>query len=130
MPLAPDFLSDTAAIVLGKTLDATAARQKSIANNIANVETPGYKRSYVSFEEELRSALNRKDKREIQKALSELVPVRRNDVFSPARPDGNNVNIDAEIADLAKTSLKHRAATVLLEGKIAMLRAAITEGKK
>lgn len=130
MPLAPDFLSDTAAIVLGKTLDATAARQKSIANNIANVETPGYKRSYVSFEEELRSALNRKDKREIQKALSELVPVRRNDVFSPARPDGNNVNIDAEIADLAKTGLKHRAAIVLLEGKIAMLRAAITEGKK
>jgi flagellar basal-body rod protein FlgB len=130
MPLAPDFLSDTAAIVIGKTLDATAARQKSIANNIANVETPGYKRSYVSFEEELRSVLSRKDRREIQKALSELVPVRRNDVFSPARPDGNNVNIDAEIADLAKTGLKHRAAAVLLEGKIAMLRAAITEGKR
>jgi len=129
MPLAPDFLSDTAAIVIGKTLDATAARQKSIANNIANVETPGYKRSYVSFEEELRSVLSRKDRREIQKALSELVPVRRNDVFSPARPDGNNVNIDAEIADLAKTGLKHRAAAVLLEGKIAMLRAATTEGK-
>ncbi len=130
MHLAPDFLSDTTAIVLGKTLDATAARQKSIANNIANVETPGYKRSYVSFEEELRSALSRKDRREIQKALSELVPVRRNDVFSPARPDGNNVNIDAEIADLAKTGLKHRAAAVLLEGKIAMLRTAITEGKR
>lgn len=130
MPLAPDFLSDTAAIVIGKTLDATAARQKSIANNIANVETPGYKRSYVSFEEELRSVLSRKDRREIQKAFSELVPVRRNDVFSPARPDGNNVNIDAEIADLAKTGLKHRAAAVLLEGKIAMLRAAITEGKR
>lgn len=130
MPLAPDFLSDTAAIVIGKTLDATAARQKSIANNIANVETPGYKRSYVSFEEELRSVLSRRSRREIQKALSELVPVRRNDVFSTARPDGNNVNIDAEIADLAKTGLKHRAAAVLLEGKIAMLRAAITEGKR
>jgi flagellar basal-body rod protein FlgB len=39
--------------VIGKMLDGAAARHKAIAANLANVETPGYKRRYVSFEKEL-----------------------------------------------------------------------------
>lgn len=128
--MASEFFSDVASTVLSKSLDAAAARQKSIANNIANAETPGYKRSYVSFEDELKSVLDKKSGHERRKGLRELTPVRQTDVFSPSRPDGNNVNIDAEIADLAKTSLKHKAATVMLQGKIAMLRSAISEGKR
>ncbi len=128
--MAADFFSDITATALGKTLDAAAARQKAIANNIANVETPGYKRSYVSFETELKTALARGGKRAVHRAVAELVPLRRTDITSPCRPDGNNVNIDAEIADLAKNSMNQKAAAVLLEGKIAMLRAAISEGKR
>lgn len=124
------FFTDIASTVLSKTLDAAAARQKSIANNIANVETPGYKRSYVSFEEELRNILSQPTKHGVREGLRDLSPQMLTDTVSPSKPDGNNVDIDAEIADLAKTALKHRAATVLLEGKIAMLRAAISEGKK
>ncbi len=128
--MASGFFSDTASSVLSKTLDTAAARQKTIANNIANVETPGYKRSYVTFEEELQRVMDMPNKRSRREALRTLAPLRRTDVFSPARPDGNNVNIDAEIADLAKVSLKYRAASVLMEGKIAMLRSAIMEGKR
>ena len=124
------FFTDIASTVLSKTLDAAATRQKSIAANIANVETPGYKRSYVSFEQELQAILSRPNKHDVREGLRDLSPQTLIDTFSPSKPDGNNVNIDAEIADLARTALKYRAAAVLLEGKGAMLRAAITEGKR
>ena len=128
--MAADLLSDTISTVLGKTLDATVARHKAIANNIANVETPGYKRCYVSFEEELVSAMRQGNPKHVRRAVRELVPLRRTDVLSPSRPDGNNVNIDAEIADLARNSLKNKAVSVLLEARGAMLRAAVSEGKR
>lgn len=128
--MASDLFSDITSNVLAKTLDASAARQKTIANNIANVETPGYKRVYVAFEDELRKVMDEGTRHGVRAGLKKLTPIRRTDLVSPSGPNGNNVNIDAEIADLAKTALKQKAATVLLEGKIAMLRAAITEGKR
>lgn len=128
--MASEFFSDIASTVLSKTLDTASARQKSIANNIANVETPGYKRTKVSFEAELQSVLSRKTGHAVRDGLKRLHPVCQKDAVSPAGPNGNNVNIDAEIADLAKATLKHKAATVLLEGKISMLRSAIMEGKR
>lgn len=127
--MASEFFNDIASTVLSKTLDAQASRQKAIANNIANVETPGYKRQYVSFEEELKLVLERKDGHKVREGLRDLVPRVLTDTVSASRPDGNNVNIDAEIADLAKVSLKYKAAATLLADKIAMLRNAIKEGK-
>lgn len=128
--LALEFFIDTASTVLSKTLDAAAARQKSIANNIANVETPGYKRSYVSFEDELQRVMDQGNSQSVRDGLKRLTPIRHTDNYSPDGPNGNNVNIDAEISDLAKTSLTNKAASVLLEAKISMLRAAISEGKR
>ena len=128
--MASRFFTDIASTVLSKTLDAAGERQKAIANNIANVETPGYKRSYVSFESELKTVLARSSAHGIRSGLRDLSPAVRLDSQSPAKPDGNNVNIDAEIAGLAKAALKHKAAAVLLESKISMLRAAISEGKR
>ena len=128
--MATEFFSDIASTVLSKTLDANAARQKTIANNIANVETPGYKRQYVSFEEELKLVLDRKGGHDIRDGLRDLEPEVKTDAVSASRPDGNNVNIDAEIADLAKVSLKYRAAATLLENKIGMLESAITGAVK
>jgi len=128
--LASEFFSDTASKVLSRTLDAASARQKSIANNIANVETPGYKRSYVSFEAELRRVLAQESPHAVREGLKNLTPVTQTDTISPSRPDGNNVNIDAEIADLTKTTLNFKAASILLEAKGAMMRAAVSEGKR
>ncbi len=128
--MASEFFSDIASSVLSKTLDAAAARQKVVANNIANVETPNYKRSYVSFESELKKIMQQPNGHDVRLGLKSLAPTCLLDVSSPAKPDGNNVNIDAEIADLAETALKYKAATVLLEAKIGMLRSAITEGKR
>lgn len=126
--MASEFFTDITSTVLSKTLDASAARQKAIANNIANVETPGFRRNYVAFEDELRKIMNEKGGHDRRQSLRELEPVRLTDVVSPGRGDGNNVNIDAEVADLAKTSIKYRATTTLMEAKGAMLRSAI-EGR-
>lgn len=125
-----EIFPDITSAALAKTLDAAAARQKTIANNIANVETPGFKRGTVSFESELRRVLDASTESEIREGLQQLAPIQEVDYQSPSRPDGNNVNIDAEISDLARTSLKYRAAATLLENKTGMLRAAISEGKK
>ena len=127
--MASEFLTDITQKVLARTLDASAYRQKTIANNIANVETPGYKRRYVSFEDELNTLLKSGTRRDIRKGLNEMSFVSKADYDSPTRPDGNNVNIDAEMADLAKNSLKYRAITTLLEGKGSMLRSAIMGGR-
>ncbi len=123
-----NLLTDVTSTALAKTLDAAAARQRAIANNIANVETPGYKRSYVAFEDELRRVMDEKTGDDLREGLNELTPVTQTDVLSPAREDGNNVNIDAEIADMAKNTIKYRAAVTLMEAKAAVLRSAI-EGK-
>ncbi|MHB9037039.1 MAG: flagellar basal body rod protein FlgB [Armatimonadota bacterium] len=128
--MASEFFSDITSTVLSKTLDAAATRQKAIANNIANVETPGYKRSYVDFETELKRVMQNKRGHALREGVRDLSPVRQTDIVSPVKPDGNNVNIDAEIADLAKTQGWHKAATTLLEAKIGLLRTAITEGKR
>lgn len=127
--MASEFLSDITSTVLSKTLDAAAARQKAISNNIANVETPGYKREYVSFENQLQDILSNGNKDNIRKGLRTLTPDCQVDESTPGRADGNNVNIDSEIAGLAKNSLQYRAAVVLLDGKISMLREAISGGK-
>jgi len=123
-----DLFNDVTSATLKKTLDATVLRQKSIANNIANVETPGYKRSAVSFESELRRVLHKDDGPAALDTVETLQPVRLTDTQSPARLDGNNVNIDAEIADLNKTVLLNRAATTLLQLRGSMIKSAVKGG--
>ena len=128
MSLFCKLTNSVASSALRETLDGLSARQKAIANNIANVETPGYKRSHVSFEAELKRVMERGRPHEVITNLKTLEPVRQTDTFSPSRTDGNNVNIDAEVADLAKTSLHYQAAVTLMELRGSIVRAAI-EGR-
>ena len=108
--------------VFSRALDGLARRQKVIANNIANAETPGFHRSEVNFESDLSAALATRPTAAAKKKLHELKPTVQMDMQSPERPDGNNVNIDKEMADLTKTGLSYRAATTLLELKGSILR--------
>jgi flagellar basal-body rod protein FlgB len=124
-----EFFSDITTMALAKTLDGVAMRHRVIANNIANVETPGFTRSDVSFEDSLRQAIDSSAdmaEGEINSISPEAVP----DATSPARPDGNNVTIDREMADLTKNSLSYEALTQLYNLKGSMIRQAITEGRR
>ncbi|MBK9576695.1 MAG: flagellar basal body rod protein FlgB [Fibrobacterota bacterium] len=125
----------TSAPALLRSLDASMLRQKSIANNIANINTPGYKRIEVQFESELRKAL---DPNRLQGArtdnghmdigkpnLHSLHP----EAYRPTDPtlpgQINNVDIDMEMAKLAENQILYNSGVKFLNDRIQTIRSAI-----
>ncbi len=117
-------LSDTNVVLLSKLLDLTATKNKVIANNIANVNTPGYKKSNVSFEKELLKAVESKDINKIQN-LKESVTVSQ---ATGTRKDGNNVDLDQELVTFYQMSDRHNIYLEILSQKFKGMVAAI-QGK-
>ena len=99
--------------VLDKAADASWNRESLIVNNIANVDTPGYKRKDLNFESVLREELgssryNSMDKRVSNADLSDLVAKPYTDYANYSyRMDGNNVDIDTEQVELASEQIKY-----------------------
>lgn len=106
--------------ILRQTLDAAALRHRVISQNVANVNTPGYQAKQVSFEGLLKRALTNKQ------SLAEASPVVEATEGLVARIDGNNVDIDLEVAELNKNSIMYETYTQLLTTKLAMMRSAVT----
>jgi flagellar basal-body rod protein FlgB len=120
--------------LLDKSLDASALRQQVRARNIANVSTQGYQRREVSFEEELRVAMRGSapalavtDPRHIgQPGGVEKVRPAVQVVDDPSLASGaNNVDIDYEMAELAKNQILFETVAQLLAGRFRGLRSAI-----
>lgn len=124
------FFPDVTSTTLEKCLDGLSVRHKVIADNIANVETPGFKRSDVSFEDQLKQAMDLGDDQSSMEQIQSLTPETQVDNTTPGRPDGNNVSIDKEMSEMTKNTMRYEAVVQLLNLKGAMLRAAITEGKR
>lgn len=124
---------------LEKGLDASWKRNEVITNNIANVDTVGYKRSEVEFESLFKEALEsgsfsakktRQGHMEIGSgnidSLSANIVV---DGSTSMRLDGNNVDIDYESAELAKNTIYYNTLIRKLTSEFTRLRMAIKEGK-
>ena len=103
--------------VLDKAADASWIRNNAIANNIANVNTPGYKRQDVNFEEQLRKAMKNSrytsiDERVANVDLERLDPITYRDHSTLSyRLDGNNVDIDTENVQLASNQIRYQGLT-------------------
>ena len=95
-------------------MDLLSARQKLVASNIANADTPGYQTRDIDFQSEY------------QNAMGDLPPAAINVQGLKTKPDGNNVDMDVELGDLNRNSLMAAAATQILALQIAQLRSAIT----
>ena len=99
--------------VMGKAADAAWQRNEIIANNIANVDTPNYKRQDINFEAQLRRALGESryetvDAKVAHITTSELKPRVYTDAANFSyRVDGNNVDIDTENVELASNQIKY-----------------------
>ena len=97
--------------VLEKASDASWTRNSVISNNIANVDTPGYKRKDIRFEEYLQGAVSggsSLDDNIADADLDSLTGTTYTDYASSSyRIDGNNVDIDTENAELAKNQIKY-----------------------
>jgi flagellar basal-body rod protein FlgB len=108
-----------------KMLDATVLRHEAIASNLANIETPGYKRLDVapSFSAELQQAVTAGDPDQIAGARPQL------SVDSAAiatNRDGNTVQLETELAEMNRNFLAHAMETQLVTGNLLKLRLAIT----
>jgi flagellar basal-body rod protein FlgB len=108
-----------------KMMDATALRHEAIASNIANIETPNYKRIDVksSFQAELNSALGTKD---ISKISSINPTLAEDSTAVSANRDGNTVQLESELLKLNENTLAHTLETQLVTGSLLKLRLAIT----
>lgn len=108
-----------------RLLDATVARHDAIASNIANAETPHYKRVDLapSFRQELQRALAGQD----ATRLNALRPTLALDAQAlSSRPDGNTVNLEKELVELSQNSLENAVQTQIVSASLAKLRLAIT----
>lgn len=120
-----------------KALDGAWERNKVISNNIANVNTPKFKRKEVLFEDQLKLAIDNKkvdlkttNIRHIKKARDGFSPIVVTDHTLSHRLDGNNVNIDTESANLAKNTIVYDALTRQITGDFEKIKNVISEGSK
>ncbi len=137
------ILFDSTVDNLGNGLDALSRRHQVLANNLANADTPGYKRSEVDFAVNLADAIQATEKPRLVTTSSGHLTGNRSDadpgVFrfterrvteTSGRPDGNNVDVEAEMAKLADNTVTYEAVARLLNDRFALLRTAISEGRR
>ncbi|HEY0455454.1 MAG TPA: flagellar basal body rod protein FlgB [Verrucomicrobiae bacterium] len=108
-----------------KMLDATVLRHDAIASNLANLETPNYKRLDVAptFQTELRSAMEGQNSSQLAAIQPQIVP----DANAVANgSDGNSVQLEGELIQLNKNFVEHSLETQLVTGNLLKLRLAIT----
>jgi len=113
--------------ILDKAADGAWLRNEAISNNIANVNTPNYKRQDVSFEEELKNALKANryetlDQKVADMNLDTITPRTYTDSSEYSyRMDGNNVDIQTENVELASNEIKYNALIQSISGKFSSL---------
>ncbi|MCD2345237.1 flagellar basal body rod protein FlgB [Clostridium guangxiense] len=111
--------------LLKKGLDASSERQNVISNNLANINTKGYKRSYVTFEDNLKDSVDnlemiRTDSRHINDGAEYGGIEVKTDNTTSMNEDGNNVDIDTEMTNEAQNTLKYYALTSEISRRISM----------
>jgi len=103
---------------LVRYLDLLSTRQKLVASNLANADTPGYHTKDIDFQFEFMS----------------LVKGQSPDTIEPQglyeKPDGNNVSVDREARLLSEDTIRFNMATTLVRGSLESIRKAIHEGRQ
>ena len=111
-----------------KSLDYLWKKQEVTANNLANVDTPGYKKKTVSFEDTFRrkmeAAVSAGDPDQVRQAITES-DYRVFSQNSSARVDENNVNADVEYTELSRTALDYQYMIQSVNSDITRYRSAI-----
>jgi flagellar basal-body rod protein FlgB len=109
---------DIASASLRVAVSGLSARQNVIANNIANIETPGFRARKVKFEEALSSAVS-------HGASPATVTPSVQTSLEPTRLNGNNVNLDQETLSHIDTTMRYQLTLRALDGKYGLIRDAI-----
>jgi flagellar basal-body rod protein FlgB len=102
-------------------MDVLTARQKLVASNIANVDTPGYKTQDIDFQSEFNNLL--------KSGSGGTAPHAQEVTGIRVKNDGNSVNLDREARLLSENSIRFSTASSLLKGQMRVLKSAIHEGQ-
>ncbi|MCX7614257.1 MAG: flagellar basal body rod protein FlgB [Clostridiales bacterium] len=125
-----DFINNSSLQVAQKSLDSLWMKQKVISNNIANMNTPGYKSKTVEFENLLKKAIaSSSNESELAENLSSIEPRVEQNNFTSGREDGNNVDIDSESIELVRTQIQYEYMTSMIANEISRMKYAINGGR-
>lgn len=132
-------LFSTSFQTLEGSLNASSLKQRTIASNIANVDTPHYKSKEVAFQSELKRALDQGKGLKSHQTNAQHIPFKNQGglglpqakVISQTgtlfNHNGNNVDMDYEMAEMAKNQLLYSALIERVNGRFNSLRKSITE---
>ena len=129
------FLQSVSPAAMEKATSALWQRMQMISTNIANQDTPGYKAKRLDFESVLQSELSTvKNSQSISRQqavdrIAAVTPQVYDETRTVTRADGNNVDILAEQAELARAQFQYQALTQKVSGYYATLKYAISGGR-
>lgn len=113
-----------------KSMEYLWGKQQITLQNLANVDTPGYKSKYVTFEDEFRTRLEQasmsRDDEKIAEAIEDSHLVIHDTGDESARLDENNVDADVENVELTRATLQYMYTAQAITSDIARLRTVIT----
>lgn len=110
-------LFDTTQSALNRAITGTTLRQATLANNLANANTPGYQRQDVDFHSALKSAIaGGPDSVNRVRASAQADPT------APLRLDGSSVDVDKENAAMAENGLEHEALVSVAKARVDILK--------
>ncbi len=129
--------SDEVPKIMKRNLDFVSARHSLISNNISQLDTPGYKAHDIDFKKQLRDALGTGSSLSLktthprhlgpsEMALKGLTPIPF-EVGGAEKSNGNNVNIDQEMAKLAENQIAYNAVTQMMMKRGSTIKSAVTE---
>jgi flagellar basal-body rod protein FlgB len=116
-------LFDLTQIALERALSGSALRQTVLADNIANANTAGFKRSDVDFQSTLAQALDSQGA--TPAGISNLSFAQKTDASATMRADGNSVDMDSEMAKLSENSVAYQALISIAHARLSMLQSVI-----
>ena len=115
------MLGDITSVALHSAMRGLSARSRAVADNVANINTPGFLAGRVEFESALRDALG--------SGTAPVVTPGAARSLEPTRLDGNNVNLDRETLLSIETGLRYRLASRAMEDKIGLVRTSLNGGR-
>lgn len=107
--------------IINAGIKSESLRQKAIANNVANLQTPGYRRVDVKFQDILAKAMESSNGIDVTELEAEIYQPNE----TPINSNGNDVNLEFEVGQMVKNSIKHKALTRLLAKKYQQIDLAI-----
>ena len=128
--MSANIFSDRSLLSARFALDGLARRTEVIGNNLANVDTPGYQAQSLNFEQALKGAITKTADTGLNQTHPGHLPASKDLLRTQIEPrrsgswraDGNNVDVDIELNQMAETGIRYQALTQLVNKKYTILK--------